>query len=54
MRKQYRKETNIPESFVHFIDGKAIGRGLITVNDLSVTGMKLEVDYEHQFSVGDV
>ena len=40
-RKQYRKETDIPGSFIHLIDGKAVSRGLITVCDLSVTGMKL-------------
>jgi hypothetical protein len=53
-RKQYRKETNISGSFIHYTDGKVTGRGLMTVCDLSLTGLKFEVDYEHLFSVGDV
>ena len=53
-RKQYRKETDISGSFIHYIDGKVSGRGLMTVCDLSLTGMKLRVDYEYQFSVGDL
>jgi hypothetical protein len=53
-RKQYRKETNISGSFIHYIDGKATSRGLMTVCDLSLTGLKFRVDYEHLFSVGDV
>jgi hypothetical protein len=53
-RKQYRKQTNIPGSFIHFTDSKVTVRGLMTVCDLSLTGMKLQVDYEYQFPVGDV
>ena len=53
-RKQYRKETNIPGSFIHYIDGKVSARGLMTVCDLSLTGLKFKVDYEHLFSVDDV
>ena len=53
-RKQYRKETNISGSFIHITDGKVSGRGLMTVCDLSLTGMQLKVDYEYLFSVGDV
>ena len=53
-RKQYRKETNISGSFIHIADGKMTGRGLMTICDLSLTGMQLKVDYEHFFSVDDV
>ena len=57
-RKQYRRETDIPGSFIHYIEGKGSVRGLMTVCDLSLTGMKLRmklrVDYEYQFSVGDI
>ncbi len=53
-RKQYRKETNLPGSFIHYTDGKMTGRGLMTICDLSLTGMKLKVDYEYHFSEGDV
>ena len=54
LRKQYRKEVNLPGSFVHFIDGKPVGKGLMTICDLSRTGMKLKVNFEYNFSVGDV
>jgi hypothetical protein len=53
-RKQYRKETDIPGSFVHYTDGKPADRGLMTVCDLSVTGIKLKVNSEYNFSVGDL
>ena len=53
-RKQYRKETDISGSFIHYIDGNVASRGLMTVCDLSFTGMKLRVDYDYQFSVGDL
>ena len=53
-RMQYRKETDISGSFIHYIDGKVSGRGLMTVCNLSFTGMKLRIDFEHQFSVGDL
>ena len=53
-RMQYRKETDISGSFIHYIDGKVSGRGLMTVCNLSFTGMKLRIDFEYQFSVGDL
>ena len=52
-RRQYRKATNISGSFIHITDGKATGRGSMTICDLSITGMKLKVDYEYFFNVGD-
>jgi hypothetical protein len=53
-RKQYRKETNLPASFIYIADGKVKYRGLMTICDVSLTGMKLKVDYDYLFSVGDV
>ena len=53
-RKQYRKETNIAGSFIHYIDGKATSRGLMTICDLSLTGIKLKIGSEYKLSVGDV
>ena len=44
----------MPGSFVHFIDGKAVGRGLITICDLSLICLKFKVDYEYDFSIGDL
>jgi hypothetical protein len=53
-RKHYRKETNLTGSYVRLVSGKPSGRGPMTVRDLSLTGMKLEVHSPHNFSEGDV
>jgi hypothetical protein len=53
-RKRYRKETNLPGSYIHFIDGRQVGKGLMTVKDLSTTGMKLKIITGHNCTVGDV
>ena len=53
-RKQHRKETNLPGTFVHFIDGKEVYRGTMTVCDMSLSGLKLMLNAEHFFSIGDV
>jgi hypothetical protein len=53
-RKHYRKETNLTGSFVRLVSGKPLGRGHMTVRDLSLTGMKLEVHCPHNFSEGDI
>lgn len=54
LRKQCRKEVNLPGSFVHFIDGKPAGKGVMIICDLSRTGMKLKINFEYNFLVGDV
>lgn len=53
-RKKYRKETNLPGTFVRIVDGRKIGQGLMTVRDLSTIGMKLHTNGEHQCIVGDI
>jgi hypothetical protein len=53
-RKKYRKETNLPGSYFRIVDGKKIGNGLMLVRDLSNTGMKLQINGEHDCAVGDV
>ena len=53
-RKRYRKETNLPGSYIHFVDGRHVGKGLMTVKDLSTTGMKLKISTGHHCTVGDV
>ena len=52
-RKQYRKETNLPGTYIHFIDGQPRDRGLMTVKDLSTTGMKLQLNVKQNFAIGD-
>ncbi|MBT8371806.1 MAG: PilZ domain-containing protein [Desulfobacterales bacterium] len=53
-RKKYRKETNLPGSYLRIVDGKKIGNGLMQVRDLSTIGMKIQVNGEHRCAVGDV
>jgi len=52
-RRQYRKETNLPGTYVHFIDGQPQNRGLMTVKDLSTAGMKLRLNVKQNFTIGD-
>jgi PilZ domain len=53
-RKKYRKETNLHGSFTRMVDGKETAYGLMTVKDLSMTGMKLHINGNHGCEVGDV
>jgi len=52
-RKRYRKTTSLPGSFIHFIDGRPVNRGVLTVEDISATGMKLKLNAPQGFTVGD-
>ena len=52
-RKQYRKEVNLAGTYVHFIDGQPRDRGLMTVKDLSTSGMKLQLNVKQNFAIGD-
>jgi hypothetical protein len=53
-RKKYRKQTNLPGSFVRLVDGRRIGGGLMTVKDLSTSGLKIQTNVHHNCAVGDV
>ena len=53
-RKKYRKETNLPGSFVHFVDGRQVGGGLMNVKDLSTSGLKIHTNVQHGCTIGDV
>ena len=52
-RKQYRKKTNLPGTFIHFVDGRPINRGVMTVEDLSATGLKLRLNASLNGTIGD-
>ena len=52
-RKQYRKKTNLAGTYIHFIDGRPINRGVMTVEDISATGMKLRLNAALSSSIGD-
>jgi hypothetical protein len=52
-RKQYRKETNLPGTYIHFIDGQPQNRGLLTIEDISTTGVKIKLNVKQNFAIGD-
>ncbi len=53
-RKKYRKQTNLPAKYIHLVNGKQVGQGLLTIRDLSAGGMKLKISDNHQLAVGDI
>ena len=53
-RKKYRKKTNLVGSFVRLVDGRQTADGLMTVKDLSTSGLKIQINTEHSCIVGDV
>ncbi len=52
-RKHYRKETNLPGTYIHFIDGKPQNRGLMTIKDISTSGVKVQLNVKQYFAIGD-
>jgi hypothetical protein len=52
-RKQYRKETNLPGTYIHFIDGQPQNRGLMTIEDISTKGVKIKLNVKQNFAIGD-
>jgi len=53
-RKKYRKETNLVGSYVLMVDGRQAGGGLMTVKDLSTSGLKIKINEAHNCTIGDV
>ena len=53
-RKKFRKNANLPGSYVLFADSRQAGGGLMTVKDLSTSGLKLQINTQLNFTVGDV
>ena len=53
-RRKYRKETKLHGSYIRLVDGKEMESGLMIVRDLSISGMKLQINDQHGCEVGDV
>jgi hypothetical protein len=53
-REKYRKESNLPGSFVHLVDGRQAMGGLMAVKDLSTSGLKIQLNDQHKLEVDDV
>jgi hypothetical protein len=53
-RRQYRKEIDLPGSYIHYVDGQARGNGLLRVRDISARGMNLFISTHKNFTAGDI
>lgn len=51
-RKKYRKNTNLPGTYVSLTSDS--DKGVMTVMDISTTGLKLKLNVERDFKIGDV
>ncbi len=52
-RKQYRKKTNFPGTFIHFVSNIPRNKGMMIVTDVSRTGLKIKLHEKQDFIVGD-
>ena len=52
-RKQYRVATNFAGEFRQIVDNREIDRGLMTVIDMSRTGLKIRLNVKRDLKVGD-
>ena len=52
-RKQYRKETHLSGTYIHYLNGRPANRGLMTVKDISANGMKLKLNVELVCDIDD-
>ncbi|MCP4745326.1 MAG: hypothetical protein GY874_04165 [Desulfobacteraceae bacterium] len=52
-RRQYRKETDLPGVYYCRIDGGNIDKGIMRVVDISSKGLKLKLNVERNFKVGE-
>ena len=53
-RRHFRKEIDLPGSYIHYVDGQPKGRGLLRIKDLSVSGMNLFISANKTFAAGDI
>ena len=52
-RKQYRKKTNLSGTYIHMVDGRPMNRGVMTVEDISASGLKLRLSSILNCAIGD-
>jgi hypothetical protein len=53
-RRHFRREIDLPGSYIHYVDGRPQGRGLLRVKDISTSGMQLFISATKKFATGDV
>jgi len=53
-RKHFRKDVNFPGSYTHVLPDYREDKGGITVKDLSRSGIKIKLNVEKDFKIGDI
>ena len=53
-RKHFRKEVNFPGTYTHVLPDYREDKGRVTVKDLSRSGIKLKLNVEKEFKIGDI
>lgn len=52
-RKSYRKKVNFPGSYTYFLSDNKRERGMMTVKDLSLSGIKIKLNVKKDFKIGN-
>lgn len=53
-RRQYRKSTDLPGVFFYRMENGDLGKGIMRVVDISSTGIKLKLNVERNFDLGEI
>lgn len=53
-RRVFRKEIDLPGTYIHYVEGRPKDKGAMTVKDISISGMKLMIPSIASFAAGDV
>ncbi len=53
-RKYFRKDVNFPGTYTHVLPDYNEDKGGITVKDLSRAGVKIKLNVEKEFKIGDI
>ena len=53
-RKHFRKDVNFPGTYTHVLPDYREDKGGITVKDLSRSGVKIKLNVEKEFKIGDI
>ena len=52
-RKQFKKITNFPGTFIHMVSDIPKDKGTMNVTDVSRTGLKIKINTKREFFLGD-
>jgi c-di-GMP-binding flagellar brake protein YcgR len=52
-RKKYRKRVNLPGTYTYSGPGHRTDKGIMTVRDISSTGLKLRLNVKRNFEIGE-